>query len=258
MRKFMIAGNWKMNKTINETELFFSKIEPQTDDVQVVVCPPFTSLSLSKTFCKSLNTFLGAQNMHEQDSGAYTGEVSHQMLSSIGCDYVILGHSERREYFNESNFIVNNKVKKALSVGLKPIFCVGETLVERESDQTFAVIETQIKEGLINISAQDVSNQRLVVAYEPVWAIGTGKVATTQQAQEVHRLIRSLLKELFGDEIAESLQLLYGGSVKPDNAYELLQQEDIDGALVGGACLEPESFLSIIGHAKNLTTEVYS
>ena len=258
MRKFMIAGNWKMNKTVEETDAFFSKMESQTDDVQVVVCPPFTSLSLATSFCGRLNILLGAQNMHAQDSGAYTGEVSHQMLNSLGCNYVILGHSERREYFNESNLIINEKVKKALSVGLKPIFCVGETLSEREADQTFAVIETQIKEGLVNISAQDVANKRLVIAYEPVWAIGTGKVATTTQAQEVHHLIRSLLKELFGEEIAVSIQLLYGGSVKPDNAYELLQQEDIDGALVGGACLEPESFLSIIGHAKNLTTEVYS
>ena len=187
---------------------------------------------------------LGAQNMNENDSGAFTGEISAQMLKSVGCEFVILGHSERRAIYKESDELINKKIKKALEKGLKPIFCVGETLEEREKDITKDVIKRQIIKGLEHVSKEELS--KIIIAYEPVWAIGTGKTASPDQAQEVHEFIRDLIEVEYGNDSAEKLIIQYGGSVKPDNAKELLHQKDIDGALVGGACLKADSFMGII------------
>jgi triosephosphate isomerase (TIM) len=187
---------------------------------------------------------LGAQNMHFEDKGAFTGEISASMLNSVGCEYVILGHSERRTIFNENDEMINLKIKKAIEKGLKPIFCIGETLDEREKGITKDVVKRQVEKGLQGVSSNEMKN--IMIAYEPVWAIGTGKTATPEQAQEVHEFIRSLVNQIFSKSISESLVIQYGGSVKPENATELLSQKDIDGALVGGACLKAESFLGII------------
>jgi triosephosphate isomerase len=220
MRKKVIAGNWKMNNDLGGT----------------------VSLML-----KDSAIGLSAQNMCYEDSGAFTGEISGHMLKSVGCEYVILGHSERRTIFKESNETINKKIKKALEIGLKPIFCIGETLEERETNITEEVVERQIREGLKDISESELSD--MIVAYEPVWAIGTGKTATPDQAQEVHNFIRNLVSGLFSQNLADNLVIQYGGSVKPDNASELLGQPDIDGALVGGACLKADSFVGIINSA---------
>jgi triosephosphate isomerase len=248
MRTKLIAGNWKMFKNLPESEELINGIIAQTKNapkgVGVVICPPFTSLALAAKALKGSSVHLGAQNMADQDEGAYTGEISWKMLKSAGCEYVILGHSERRQYYGETNAKVNAKAKKALANGLLPIVCVGETLKEREDGVTKNVISTQVKESLAGIPAADA--ERLVVAYEPVWAIGTGKNATPGQAQEVHAHIRSLLKDLYGASSSEKILIQYGGSVKPDNAAELMRQNDIDGALVGGACLKADSFGGII------------
>jgi triosephosphate isomerase len=253
MRPKFIAGNWKMFKTLPETEELIKGILKESTtfpkEVLVAVCPPYTSLSLAATLLKGSAIFLGAQNMSEQDEGAYTGEVSWKMLKSAGCTHVILGHSERRQYFGETNEKVNVKAKKALTNQLSPIICVGETLKERESGVTSNVITTQIQGVLAGLSTDDM--KRVVIAYEPVWAIGTGKVATPDQAQEVHLLIRGLISKQFNSAVAEGVVIQYGGSVKPDNASELLRQKDIDGALVGGACLKSDSFAAIIRAAKS-------
>lgn len=251
MRKTIIAGNWKMYKTVDESiELINelkSRVQNPTTNIEVVICPPFTSLVVAAGLLKSSAIKLGAQNMSEHDEGAYTGEVSWKMLKSTGCEYVILGHSERRQYFGETNDLINRKAKKALAGGLKPIICVGEKLDEREQGITQQVVSTQVKGVLAGLSADDL--KRVIIAYEPVWAIGTGKNATPLQAQEVHQNIRKLVAQLFSWTVAEGLIIQYGGSVKPDNAADLLAQDDIDGALVGGACLTAESFASIIGSA---------
>ncbi len=248
MRKKVIAGNWKMNNNLSGAVELISGIkngladfEPQAD---MIICPPYISLETAAALIKDTPIKLGAQNMYFEDSGAYTGEVSAEMLKSVGCEYVILGHSERRTIFNESDETINKKVKKALAGGLKPIFCIGETLEERESGVTNKVVEKQVRDGLQDISESDLAN--VIVAYEPVWAIGTGKTATPEQAQEVHEFIRNLIKELYSENAAQNLVIQYGGSVKPANAKELLSQNDIDGALVGGACLQPDSFLDIV------------
>jgi len=249
MRKKVIAGNWKMNNNIPATVQLISELKNKLSgsDVLVIVCPPFTSLESAKNQLAGSEIKLGAQNMYFEDNGAFTGEISADMLVSAGCEYVILGHSERRTIFQESNDLINKKIKKALSSGLKPIFCVGETLSEREENITEKVVELQVKEGLAGIPESDLSN--IIIAYEPVWAIGTGKVATPQQAQDVHEFIRNLVQKLYNAEIASNVVIQYGGSVKPDNAAELLSQKDIDGALVGGACLKADSFVSIIKSA---------
>ena len=248
MRKMVIAGNWKMHNDLNETVNLISGIKNLLEQSElkcdVIVAPPFTSLETASTLVKDSPIKLSAQNMHFEDKGAFTGEISNSMLKSVGCEYVILGHSERRSIFGESNEIINKKIVKALSVGLKPIFCVGETLEERESNVTEKVIEEQIRKGLENVSETDLSN--VIVAYEPVWAIGTGKVASPEQAQDVHKFIRDLISKMYNSNIAENLTIQYGGSVKPDNAAGLLSKPDIDGALVGGACLVAESFVGII------------
>ena len=248
MRKTVIAGNWKMNNDLKESEKLIvdlkNLLQNEKPNCDVVVCPPYTSLSEASKLLKGSQIKLGAQNMHFEENGAFTGEVSASMLKSVGCEYVILGHSERRHIFGESNEMINKKIKKALSAGLKPIFCVGELLEERENGTTNDVVKKQILKGLAEISADDMKN--IIVAYEPVWAIGTGKTASPAQAQEVHEFIRDLIEITYSLEIANDLVIQYGGSVKPDNAKELISQKDIDGALVGGACLKADSFVGII------------
>lgn len=248
MRNKIIAGNWKMHMDLSGTIDLISGIKTGLQKTQatctVIVCPPFTSLETAATLLKNSSIKLGAQNMHFEESGAFTGEISAGMIKSTGAEYVILGHSERRTIFGEDNAMINKKIKKALASGLLPIFCIGETLEEREKGITFAVVEKQIREGLAGIDAP--KNGEIILAYEPVWAIGTGKTASPAQAQEVHAYIRSVIKQLYGQDAADAMVIQYGGSVKPDNAKELLSQPDIDGALVGGACLKADSFLGII------------
>ena len=248
MRKTVIAGNWKMNNDLKESEKLIVELknllQNEKPNCDVIVCPPYTSLSEAYKLLKGSQIKLGAQNMHFEENGAFTGEVSASMLKSVGCEYVILGHSERRHIFGESNEMINKKIKKALSAGLKPIFCVGELLEERERGTTNDVVKKQILKGLAEISADEMKN--IIVAYEPVWAIGTGKTASPAQAQEVHEFIRDLVEITYSLEVANDLVIQYGGSVKPDNAKELISQKDIDGALVGGACLKADSFMGII------------
>ena len=237
-----------MIKDVRETEDLVNGLKKALDfelkNVTVVVCPPFTSLETAMRLVKGTPIGLGAQNMYLEDEGAFTGEVSAKMLRAVGCRYVILGHSERRQFFRETDDFINKKVKKALASGLIPIVCVGETLDEREKNITHQVVTTQVKGVLKDVSASDV--EKLIIAYEPVWAIGTGRNATPQQAEEVHLLIRKLISELYGPATADRLVIQYGGSVKPDNAADLLAEPDIDGALVGGACLKVDSFAAII------------
>lgn len=248
MRKKVIAGNWKMNNDLTETQNLISKITSglsgKNYNCEVIICPPFTSLSEAGSLIKDTPVKLGAQNMYFMENGAYTGEVSAQMLKSAGCEYVILGHSERRTIFKETDGLINEKIKAALKSGLKPIFCIGETLEEREMGKEKDVLKTQLSGGLDEISLDQMKN--IIIAYEPVWAIGTGKTASPEQAEEMHGFIREYIKDDFTPETAENLIIQYGGSVKPDNARELLSQKDIDGALIGGASLKADSFLSII------------
>lgn len=247
MRRKVIAGNWKMNNDISATISLITEIKKGVNDLTkavVIVCPPFTSLETTQTLLKDSQIKYGAQNMYFEESGAFTGEISPLMLKSVGCEYVILGHSERRTIFHETDSVINKKIKTAVKHNLKPIFCIGETLEEREKGITFEVCERQVRQGLDGLSESELSN--LIIAYEPVWAIGTGKTATSQQAEEVHLFIRNLVAKLFSKNLADNLVIQYGGSVKPENAKELLSQPDIDGALVGGACLKADSFLKII------------
>ena len=248
MRKKIIAGNWKMNKNLMESQYLISKLASGLGskklNCEVIVCPPFTSLSEVNTLIKNTPLKLGAQNLYFQESGAYTGEISGTMLKSVGCEYVIIGHSERRTIFNESDGLINKKIKAAFAAGLKPIFCIGETLEERISGKEKDILNKQLSGGLAEISMEQM--KILIIAYEPVWAIGTGKTATPEQAEEMHQFIRMYIKNDFNEETADNLIIQYGGSVKPENAKELLSQPDIDGALVGGACLNAESFISII------------
>lgn len=249
MRQAIIAGNWKMHKTTLETAEFIKQFKPPVKGVthcEIVLCPPFTSLELLAAELNGTNIALGAQNMHWEEKGAYTGEVSAAMLKAAGCKYVILGHSERREYFKESDEMINRKVKSALKAGLVPILCVGERLDQREAGTTRQVIETQVTGCLAGINSGDVS--RMVIAYEPVWAIGTGKTASSKDAEEVTSYIRQVVKELVGLDAAEAIRIQYGGSVKPENAAELMAMANIDGALVGGASLDPTSFARIVNY----------
>lgn len=247
MRKKIIAGNWKMNKNHHEAEDLAKGIVKRVADVigvEVVLCPPFTSLSTVRDAIENTSIGLGAQNMHWEDKGAFTGEVSANMLLTLGCEYVILGHSERRMYFHESDDVVSRKVKAALRSGLTPIVCVGETRKEREDGITKKVVETQIKGAFEGLTKE--AFDETVIAYEPVWAIGTGLNATAEQAQEVHAFIRKLLSDMYGAKIADKTRIQYGGSMKPSNAPELLEQPDIDGGLIGGASLEAETFEGIV------------
>jgi triosephosphate isomerase len=241
------AGNWKMHKTITEAIQLANEIKRelyQITDAEVVLCPSFTALSEVSEVINESNIKLGAQNVFYENEGAYTGEISPVMLKDLGCIYVIVGHSERRRYFKETDDMINKKIKLSLFNKLLPIFCIGETLDERKDNKTFDVISTQILNGLKDISSSDIKD--IIIAYEPVWAIGTGVNATPQQAEEVHIFIRKKLKELYNEDIAEMLTILYGGSVKPETIEELMKEEDIDGVLVGGASLKADSFLQIV------------
>jgi triosephosphate isomerase len=247
MRKKIIAGNWKMNKTVAEALALAGGIKTelaQCVDVDVVVCPPFTALKPVSDLLDHTQIKLGSQNMSSEDDGAYTGEISHTMLKELFVKYVILGHSERREYYRETDYWVNRKVRKALEKNLRPIVCVGEKLDDREAGRTEKVVEEQVRGSLAGIKAEQY--EQVVVAYEPVWAIGTGKTATSQQAQEVHAFIRSVIASMVGDKAAKGLRIQYGGSMKAANAKELLSQPDIDGGLIGGAALEARSFIDIV------------
>ena len=250
MRTPVIAGNWKLFKTIAEATGMVNELKPlvaNASGVEIIVAPVFTALSRVAEALSGSNVRLAAQDCYWEEEGAYTGEVAPRLLADAGCSHVIIGHSERRQYFGETDASVNKKAKAALGAGLTAIVCVGETLAERESDQTFSVIESQLKGGLCDFSADMLA--RTIVAYEPVWAIGTGKTASDQQAQEVHAFIRSLLAQLFGQAAADAIRILYGGSVKPDNVKGLMTQPDIDGALVGGASLKADSFAAIANFA---------
>jgi triosephosphate isomerase len=247
VRSPFIAGNWKMHKTVRESIEFARVLANkciESADRNVVIAPPYPALYAVAEVLKGSVIHLSAQNLHEQPAGAYTGEVSAGMLVDAGCEFVIVGHSERRTLFSEKNDVINKKLKTAISFGLKPIFCIGETLGEREAGQTFSVIEQQIKEGLNNLITDDI--RRVVIAYEPVWAIGTGKTATPGQAQEVHAYIRDIMGKIYGEGVSVSIAVIYGGSVTPDSISRLMAQPDIDGALVGGASLDLESFIRII------------
>lgn len=246
MRRPIIAGNWKMFNTITEALELANGIKRELfdlEDIDIVICPPFTALSEVEEVVRDSNIALGAQDLHWEREGAWTGEVSAGMLKDIGCSYVIIGHSERRQFFGETDETVNKKLKAALKEGLSPIVCVGERIEERRNDKTTAVVQRQIEGALQEISAEDV--EKLIFAYEPVWAIGTGINATPEQAQEVHIFIRKLLSRLYSEELADTLRIQYGGSVKPDNIKALMAEGDIDGALVGGASLKVESFVEI-------------
>ncbi|HUB08829.1 MAG TPA: triose-phosphate isomerase [Myxococcales bacterium] len=246
-RKPVIAGNWKMFKTAGEAAAMLRELRPKVSmihDVEIVVCPPFTALPAAAQALAGSNVALGAQNLHWEAQGAFTGEVSAGMLKDAGCSWVVVGHSERRQIFDETDERVHAKSVAALGAGLTPIICVGETLQEREEDETLEVVGGQIEGALRGLTAEQFRG--VVVAYEPVWAIGTGKVATPAQAQEVHAAIRAQVGKLHGEEPAAKLRILYGGSVKPENIKELMAQPDLDGALVGGASLQADSFAAIV------------
>jgi len=252
MRTPLIAGNWKMFKTVSEAVAFVKALIPAVKDVNnvdIVVAPPFTAVHPVAEATRGTNITVAAQDVSWEREGAFTGEVSPGMVLEAGARYVIIGHSERRRLFGDTDPIVNRKVVAALGIGLTPIVCVGETLEEREGDRTLAVLDRQAKEGLDGLSAAQVAG--LVVAYEPVWAIGTGRNATAAQAEEAHRHIRTRLRQWFGADAADSCRVLYGGSVKPDNIEELIVQPDVDGALVGGASLEVKSFAAIVGRSRS-------
>lgn len=246
MRKKVIAGNWKMNMLPNETINFIEGLSQEIKDVknEIILCVPYTDLFYALLTAQNTNIKIGAQNMHWKEKGAYTGEISGQMLKSIGVEYVIIGHSERRQYFAETDETVNLKVKSALKNNLKPIICVGETLEQREHGETEKIIESQIKLALKDLTKEQI--RAIIIAYEPVWAIGTGKTATPEEANNVIKYIRKQIKELYNEEIAENIIIQYGGSVKASNAEELFNMSDIDGALVGGASLNFKEFSEIV------------
>ncbi|MFP4446166.1 MAG: triose-phosphate isomerase [Desulfosudaceae bacterium] len=245
----LIAGNWKMFKTSREARetaaALAARVKPDSSR-EVMIAPQFTALLPVKEALADSPIFLGAQNLHWESEGAYTGEISAAMLTDVGCDYVIIGHSERRQYFHETDESVNRKIAAALGAGLIPVLCIGESEADRDAEKTFSVLDKQIRNGLQGFDLNQV--EKLVIAYEPVWAIGTGKTATSDQAQEAHAFIRRTMAGLFGEDMAEKLRILYGGSVKPANIAELMSMSDIDGALVGGASLEAESFSAIIDY----------
>ena len=255
MRNFLIAGNWKMNQNISDTKAFFTalsqKMTQTPTGVDVLICPTYTSLYTATETATPINGMnIGAQNLHFEDSGAFTGEITAEMIKQTGATYVIIGHSERRQYFNETDETVNKKTVKALASGLVPVVCVGELLGERKENKQFEVTKTQLSGAFKGISADDAA--KVVVAYEPVWAIGTGETASPEQAQEMHAFIRKEIAALYNQQTADSIQILYGGSMKPENAEELLGCTDVDGGLIGGASLKPDSFFAMIDIAGNL------
>ena len=248
MRKKVIAGNWKMNMLPDEALEYITALEPlvKNSKADVILCVPYTDLFYTLLAVQETNIHIGAQNVFYEDSGAYTGEVSPKMLKCINVEYVIIGHSERRQYFAETDEIVNLKLKAALKENLKPIVCVGETLEQREAGKTEEIITNQIEKAFKDLTANEVMNT--IVAYEPIWAIGTGKTATSLEANESIKQIRNKIQHLYGNEISENVIILYGGSVKPENAKELFEMSDIDGGLVGGASLKPDSFGKIVNY----------
>ncbi|MFA6357123.1 MAG: triose-phosphate isomerase [Candidatus Omnitrophota bacterium] len=253
MRKTIIAGNWKMYKTLKDGQELAVALKRELykiENVDIVICPAYPLLAYLADDLAESNIAVGAQDVYWQDEGAFTGEVSPLMIKDAGCKYVIVGHSERRQFFGETNETVNKKINACLKHGLTPIICVGENLKERESNNTFKVIENHIEGGLAGISSDDML--KIVVAYEPVWAIGTGKTASPDQAQEVHKFIRDLLKKLYGEEVSSEIKIQYGGSVKPENIVELMGKPDVDGALVGGASLKADSFAQIVVKASEV------
>ena len=249
MRKHIVAGNWKMNKTFDEADELVNDIMAKLEEVTLdanttmILCPPFPYLEMVSDYGDDSYFMVGAQNVSDQESGAYTGEVSAAMLESMELDYCIVGHSERRAYYHETDEIVARKVDQLLKHGLRPIVCCGEVLEEREAEKQFEVVKRQITDGLFHLSAEQFAD--VVIAYEPVWAIGTGKTATPEQAQEMHAFIRGLIAEKYGNEVAEETSILYGGSCKPSNAKELFANKDVDGGLIGGASLKAEDFIGI-------------
>ena len=251
MRHPFIAGNWKMHKTVYDTVVYvkeFRSLVKDIDDVEIVLAPPFTAIHGAAEAARNSNVGISAQDLHWEREGAFTGEVSAAMVREAGADYVIIGHSERRQLFGETDASVNRKLGAAMASGLVPIVCIGETLEERERNDTLTVLDRQIKDDFDGISGGQVGG--LVIAYEPVWAIGTGRTATTAQAQEAHAHIRQRLRQWFGAAAAEECHVIYGGSVKPDNTHDLVGQPDVDGALVGGASLNIKSFFEIIQRAR--------
>ncbi|MFX1357067.1 MAG: triose-phosphate isomerase [Promethearchaeota archaeon] len=253
MRKPIIGGNWKMNRgTPQEASEMLKKLVPmvrKVKDIDVVIAPPFTVIYNVVSLLKKTNLKVGAQNMHFEDKGAFTGEISPKFLKDLGCEYVILGHSERRDLFNETDDIINIKIKKALSSGLNPIICIGEHLGERERGETKTFVENQFNETFKNLRKEEM--KKVVIAYEPIWAIGTGKTATPEQAEEIHEFIRELINDKYDKTIAETVRIQYGGSINPSNAKDLFEKENIDGGLVGGASLQTDSFYKIIKAAEN-------
>ncbi|HRB70261.1 triose-phosphate isomerase [Flavobacterium sp. WV_118_3] len=247
MRHSIVAGNWKMHKNASETEdLLNDLIEklPSDKEVEIIVAPTFVNLSSAVQHLEFTNIGVAAQNMHQAESGAFTGEISADMLKNIGVDIVILGHSERRSYFHETDALLANKVDTALKHELRVIFCFGEELKDRQNQQHFNIVENQLKDGLFHLDAKAWEN--IVLAYEPVWAIGTGETATPDQAQEMHQFIRQTVEDKYGREVAENVSILYGGSVKPDNAKEIFSKPDVDGGLIGGAALKADDFAAIV------------
>jgi len=247
MRKPVIAGNWKMHNTISEALDLVRGVKSQVEgvtDVEIIVSPVYTALASVAAELKGSNINVASQNIFWEEKGAFTGEIAPNMITDAGCTHAIIGHSERRQYFGETDETVNKRVKAALAAGLVPILCVGETLQERDAGNTISVVGTQLKGGLVDISAEDMA--KIIVAYEPVWAIGTGKTATPDMAEDVHKQIRSIVAEISDAAIADGMRILYGGSVKPENVDELMAQPDIDGALVGGAALKADSFVRLV------------
>ena len=247
MRKKIVAGNWKMNKNAEQTEDLLNELIgqiPTESNAQVIVAPTFVNLASAVDHLEYTSISVAAQNMHQAESGAYTGEISADMLKSIGVDTVILGHSERRAIFHETDALIANKVDTALKHDMKVIFCFGEELKDRQSANHFNIVENQLRDGLFHIKAKDWEN--IILAYEPVWAIGTGETASPEQAQDMHEFIRETVRKTFGSDVAEDVSILYGGSVKPDNAKEIFSKPDVDGGLIGGAALNAKDFVAIV------------
>ncbi len=251
MKRPLIAGNWKMFKTISEAVTLVNIIKAgvhKVTDCDIVICPPFTALAAISEIIQDAKIDLGAQNMYSETEGAFTGEISPMMLKDVGCRYVILGHSERRQHFKETNEMINKKVVAALKYNLVPILCLGETLEEREARRAFEIVKQQFDQSLKGLKPEEM--ERVVIAYEPVWAIGTGRTATPEQAEQMHSYIRRLLNEQYGEAVGEKIAILYGGSVKPDNTAQLMGKPNVDGALVGGASIKAESFIQIVTNAR--------
>lgn len=249
-RKPLIAGNWKMHKTCSESEELIQELRRELDgysEVDVVICPPFTALAGASELLEGSRIKLGAQNVSWGSEGAFTGEISTSMLLDCGCEYVIIGHSERRHLFHESDDMISQKIRQVINTPLIPILCIGETLKERERRRVEDVVLGQLEQAVAKLTAEEIS--RIIIAYEPVWAIGTGRTATPETAEEVHQMIRNWLSEVHSDTLAENSRILYGGSVKPDNVGELMAQKDIDGALVGGASLQSDTFAQIVKYS---------